>query len=371
MRGWADGVTLGDLLHHTAGFVTDDPWGDRQQVLTEAQFTAMLKAGVPFHRAPGSGYDYSNFGYATLGRVIGNVSGRPYQRWMADEVFRPLGMASTGYEVGEVPAARLAYGYRWEDGRWTPEPQMKDGAFGAMGGVVTTARDYAKWVALLLSAWPADARADMPARATLRAMRVGGGMVHPRARPGKDAPDCRLQMIYAAGLVAGQDCVLGGVMFHSGGYPGYGSHMLLLPEAGVGLFAFANRTYAAPLAPIWDAAGVMQRAGQAVVPPLPVSAALAQAYAGARRAWEQGRIDADPALLAGNMLMDRSAAGWAAEFARLKAESGSCDTSAPIAAEGALSGRFQWRCTTGRITGQLLLAPTARAQIQALRLTRP
>jgi hypothetical protein len=87
--------------------------------------------------------------------------------------------------------------------------------------------------------------------------------------------------------------------------------------------------------------------------------------------WAEGRIDTSPQMLAENMLMDRSAANWAAEFARLKGESGTCETSAPIVPTGAMSGSFQWRCTTGRINGRLLLAPTPSVQIQALNLSRP
>jgi CubicO group peptidase (beta-lactamase class C family) len=367
---WASGITVGDLLHHTAGFVTDDPWGDRQQVRTPAEFTAMLKAGVPFQSAPGSAYEYSNFGYATLGRILTNVSGRPYQRFIGETVFRPLGMAATTYDVFAVPDARLARGYRWENGRWLAEPMMKDGEFGAMGGVVTTADDYARWVAHLLSGWPAEARAG-GGGAVLRAMRSGGGIPHSRARPGKDGAECRtLSLIYASGLISGNDCQLGAVLFHSGGYPGYGSHMLLLPEAGVGLFAFSNRTYAAPLAPVWDAAGVLQRAGLAAKRQVPLSERLGKAYAEARAIWAAGRIDANPAVLAENMLMDRSAEAWAAELARLRAESGDCDTTSFILPTGALAGQFQWRCTTGRINGQLLLAPTNTLQIQALRFAR-
>ena len=41
--------------HHTAGFVEDNPWGDRQQVMPEAEFTAMLAAGVPFAPRAGAG----------------------------------------------------------------------------------------------------------------------------------------------------------------------------------------------------------------------------------------------------------------------------------------------------------------------------
>lgn len=367
MARWGAGITVRDLLHHTAGFVTDDPWGDRQQVLSEGEFTAMLKAGVPLNAAPGTAYDYSNFGYATLGRVIGNVTGKSFQARIAQTVFTPLGMGSTTYDVSQVPGDRLAVGYRFENGAWTPEPVMRDGAFGSMGGVVTTASDYARWVGHLLSGWPVPAKAGASG-GVLRAMRYGGGFPHARARPGKDAPDCRLQMIYAGGLIAGQDCTLGGVMFHSGGYPGYGSHMLLLPDAGVGIFAFANRTYAAPLPPVWDAAGVMQRAGLLHARPVPQSALLQAGYDAARQVWTEGRIDAQPKLLAMNMLLDRAADDWAADLSRLKTRMGTCDTASPIVPEGALTGRFEWPCEKGELRGQLLLAPTHTPQIQALRL---
>lgn len=369
MAGWGAGISVGDLLHHTAGFVTDDPWGDRQQVLQPAEFTAMLKAGVPFYSAPGTRYEYSNFGYATLGRVITNVSGKPFQRFIGETVFTPLGMGATTYDVKAVPRARLAQGYRWENGAWVLEPEMRDGEFGAMGGVVTTANDYAKWVAHLLSGWPVAAKAGQDG-AALRAMRMGGGFPHGRARPGKDAPDCRQQFIYTGGLVSGNDCLLGAVMFHSGGYPGYGSHMLLLPDAGVGIFAFANRTYGAPQPPVWDAAGVLSRAGVIKARPEPLSPALAEGYSVARQVWAEGRIDVQPKKLAMNMLLDRSAENWAKELARLKGEAGICQTAVPIAPDGAMSGRFTWVCEKGRINGRVLLAPTPTVQIQALGLSK-
>ena len=101
-------ITVRNLLTHSAGFVEDNPWGDRQQVLPEADFTTMLKAGVPFARAPGLAMEYSNFGYATLGRIISNVSGVRYQDYIRRELMVPLGMASTGYDVLASPPARRA-----------------------------------------------------------------------------------------------------------------------------------------------------------------------------------------------------------------------------------------------------------------------
>ena len=61
MRGWtyptddSPQIRVRDLLTHTAGFVTDDPWGDRQTPLPEEEFTRLLREGVPFTRPPGHG----------------------------------------------------------------------------------------------------------------------------------------------------------------------------------------------------------------------------------------------------------------------------------------------------------------------------
>ena len=56
MKGWtyptkdSPRIRVRDLLQHVAGFVTDDPWGDRQQLLPQDAFTRMIAAGVPFSR---------------------------------------------------------------------------------------------------------------------------------------------------------------------------------------------------------------------------------------------------------------------------------------------------------------------------------
>src|SRR6185295_12494000 len=111
-------------------------------------------AGVPFSRAPGAAYEYSNLGYALLGRLVTNVSGRSYANYIEDAFLKPLRMISTGYDFGRAPAGRRATGYRWEGGEWIEEPVLGPGVFGAMGGLVTTANDYARYMAWLLAAWP-------------------------------------------------------------------------------------------------------------------------------------------------------------------------------------------------------------------------
>jgi CubicO group peptidase (beta-lactamase class C family) len=379
MRGWqyptedSPRIRVRDLLTHTAGFVTDDPWGDRQTPLPEADFSQLLSDGVPFTRPPGTAMEYSNLGYATLGRVVANVAQQPYKDYVERSLLGPLGMASSGYEVALAPAERRALGYRWEDEAWRLEPTMAHGAFGAMGGLQTSANDYAKYVAWLLSAWPPRDGADAGPvkRASVRELGQGTNFPQFRQRPGRiGAAACRQASAYGMGWWVAIDCDLGMTMSHSGGYPGYGSHVLLLPDYGVGIFAFANRTYAGPRAPVWDAAITLEKAGILKARPAMVSEPLASAYGAVARMYASGAVTSAGDVLAMNFLLDRSAEGWLRELASLRAQVGNCETSDAIVATGALSGDFVWRCEHGRLRGSLLLAPTFPPRIQSLSLAR-
>jgi D-alanyl-D-alanine-carboxypeptidase/D-alanyl-D-alanine-endopeptidase len=379
MRGWkyptADSphIRVRDLLNHTGGFVTDDPWGDRQTPLPEAEFSRLLQGGVPFARTPATAMEYSNLGFALLGRIITNVSGHPYAETISRTLLQPLGMKSTGFFVDEAPRERRALGYRWEDDGWRLEPTLAHGAFGAMGGIQTSAIDYAKWVAYLLSAWPPrdDAQWGPIDRATVRELAQGSNFPRLRQRPGHTGTQaCRQAAVYGMGLWVAADCELGFTLSHGGGYPGYGSHVLLLPDQGVGIFALANRTYAGPSAPVWDAAIALQKAGFLQNRTIPVGEELAAAYRAVAAVYGRGDLAAAGDAFAMNFLLDHTAATWARDLAELKKSVGECDMSAPVTARSALSGEFTWRCTQGRLSGRVLLAPTHPARIQSLELTR-
>ena len=378
MRSWtyptddSPRIRVRDLLNHAAGFVTDDPWGDRQQPLPEAEFTRLLREGVPFTSTPGLQFEYSNLGYALLGRIITNVSGQPYAETITRSLLQPLGLESSGFVADAAPKEMRALGYRWEDDAWKLEPTLGPGAFGAMGGLQTSAKDYAKWVAFLLSAWPPRDGADTGPvrRATARELVEGSNFPRLRNRPARTGSAVSRQAAaYGMGMIVAQDDDLGSTVSHSGGYPGYGSHVLLLPDRGVGIFAFANRTYAGPAVAVWDAAVVLHEAGLlGTERELPASRDLATAYRAAGAMYQAGNVAAGQDLLAMNFLLDRDADAWSRKLAALKAEAGNCETAAPIEATGELSGNFTWRCEHGRVRGSLILAPTRPALIQSWRL---
>src|SRR5262249_29877479 len=100
--------SLRHLLTMTAGFPTDDPWGDRQQGLPPGEFTELLEGGVSFAWAPGTRFEYSNLGYAILGRVISTITGAEYPDFVRDRLLAPLGLAQTGFDASDFDAERLA-----------------------------------------------------------------------------------------------------------------------------------------------------------------------------------------------------------------------------------------------------------------------
>jgi CubicO group peptidase (beta-lactamase class C family) len=373
LRGWkyptedSPRLRVRDLLNHAAGFVTDDPWGDRQTPLPEADFSRLLREGVPFARTPEMAMEYSNLGFAMLGRIITNVSGHPFADTISRTLLHPLAMESSGFFVDAAPRERRALGYRWENDAWRLEPTMAHGAFGAMGGLQTSAADYAKWVAFLLSAWPPRDGADPGPvrRATVRELAQGSNFPRLRQRPGHTGSEsCRQATTYGMGMWVAVDCDLGLTLSHGGGYPGYGSHVLLLPNQGVGIFAFANRTYAGPSPPVWDAAIALQKAGFLKDRTLAVTADLAAAYRAVGAIYAKGDVAAGGDVLAMNVLMDRDAADWAKDIATLKGQVGECNTESPLEADSAMAGEFIWQCAHGRVTGSVLLAPTRPTRIQ-------
>lgn len=243
----APAITIRHLLTHSAGFPEDNPWGDRQMADTEAEFTQLLTAGLSLSTAPGTGYEYSNLGFALLGRVISRISGLPYQQFIIEKILRPLHMKNTIWEYDQAPAGRLALGYNLVNEQWIAEPMLHDGSFGAIGGLITSVEDFSQYLALHISAWPArDGIEDGPlSRASLREMQQCWRVINldDDFTDGAGRP-CPVVNGYGFGLRYVRDCRNHVFVGHSGGLPGFGSHWRMLPEYGIGVVVFANQTYA-------------------------------------------------------------------------------------------------------------------------------
>jgi len=88
----------------------------------------MLSEGVTFTSTPEIRFEYSNLGYALLGRIITNVSKQPYADTIANTLLRRW-HGSSGFDAEAAPRERRALGYRWEDDAWRIEPTLGPGVF--------------------------------------------------------------------------------------------------------------------------------------------------------------------------------------------------------------------------------------------------
>ena len=152
-KGSVADVTLRRLLCHHSGLMAEVPteepyWETLQNPTIERILEALPLAEVVVE--PDSTFKYSNLGFALLGEVVTRVSGRPYAEYVETEILRPLGMASSGFELGEHLKARLATGYQpgrqGEEPKRAPHPHTRGLAPGAQ--LYSTVADLAKWLAL-------------------------------------------------------------------------------------------------------------------------------------------------------------------------------------------------------------------------------
>ena len=241
-------ITIRDLLTMNAGFPTDDPWGDRQESLEIETFDDLVSQGLSFTRAPRMGFEYSNLGYALLGRIISVTSGVDYLDFVKSAIHQPLTMSSTTFHQSEVSPDQFVQGYAEFASGFVSEPLTVPGAFSAMGGLLSNIEDLAKWVAGFQSAW--SETSDHPLQKWSR-REMQEPQRHARTAAFTDPHTDQIKSIttsYGYGLLVDDDSLLGRFVSHSGGYPGFGSHMRWHPESGWGIVALGNRTYA-PMMP--------------------------------------------------------------------------------------------------------------------------
>ncbi len=360
-------VTIRHLLSHAAGFPEDNPWGDRQLSVTDDGMGRMMRGGIPFSTATGTAYEYSNYGFAILGRVVSRVSGVPYEQYVASSILEPLGMTATTLEAASVPPSRLAHGYRLEHGAWVEEPPLPHGAFGAMGGMLTSTRDLAAYVAFLSSAWPPrdDPDTGPVRRASLREMqqvwRPSPAIVN---RGSVDGP---LQLNaggYGFGLRVWQTCGFPHVVAHSGGLPGFGSQMRWLPEHGVAIAAMGNLTYTSWGRVMDEAIEALDRTG-GLQPRMPQpSAALLDARARVIRLIDRWDDREAAAVAADNLFLDEPADRRRAQIESIRAAQGACRPNAEFYVENALRGTWTQTCERGWLRVGITLAPTAPPLVQ-------
>jgi CubicO group peptidase (beta-lactamase class C family) len=146
-------ITLQTVIEHKAGF--PDIFGEDYEPAKRDEVVGKVLA-APLLSKPGEKYNYSNAGYSLLGAVIEKVSGKPYERFMVDEILKPAGVNRIGYQIPAWRNDELAAGYS-EGSRWgTPldHAWMDDGPSWNLrgnGGMISTVEELYRWFDAVLS----------------------------------------------------------------------------------------------------------------------------------------------------------------------------------------------------------------------------
>jgi CubicO group peptidase (beta-lactamase class C family) len=238
MPGWADRLTLAQLMHHSSG-IPDyigalGPKGWPDTTLTKQDALAKISAAKRLRFQPGTKWEYSNSNYLLLGVVIERVSGEPLGTFLRERIFDPLQLGMVADPDKEmIPGG--ARSYRQPGSKF----EKVDGHSYALGpGIWSTPADLVRW-------------AD-----NYRTGSVGGSALLTRVFDG--AQDTGIESPwpgarYGAGIVILPDNRL----FHGGNFGGFESSFIVSPDRQSAAAVLCNRFESTPdiltdvLASVW------------------------------------------------------------------------------------------------------------------------
>jgi CubicO group peptidase (beta-lactamase class C family) len=168
-------ITIRHLLTHTSGIGYGVIDGDERfkKIYAKAGVTDLFTtepvtiaesvkklAKLPLHHQPGEKFTYSE-GLDVLGYFIEIVSGQPFDVYLREHLFKPLGMNDTGFYLPDEKAGRLVKVQKPENGKWInypvtfydPDYPIKGAKtfFSGGAGLCSTAKDYATFLQMYLN----------------------------------------------------------------------------------------------------------------------------------------------------------------------------------------------------------------------------
>ena len=220
-KAW-ETITLHQLLTHTSGIMHS--WalpGFRDSITIPATLEETIARfkDQPLVFAPGEGFQYSGVGYFLLAEVIAKVAGHPYEIFVKQALFEPLGMHHTGADQPSLKLPQRASGYMRKGDTLASVTSLLHAdihmpIFTGGGNLYSTVEDLARWDQAL-------AAGKLLSRASYRLMYTP------------------VKQNYAYGWVvhthAGRQEIS-----HEGGGPGFHTYMLRVPEQRVCVIVCSN-----------------------------------------------------------------------------------------------------------------------------------
>lgn len=225
LPGAAASISIHHLLTHTSGLIDYEgviPETMNVQ-LRDADVLRILAAQDRTYFVPGTGYRYSNSGYALLALIAERSSGQGFASLLRSRIFAPLGMrAAVAHEAGVSVVADRAFGYSENASGWSRTDQDPTSAVLGDGGIYSSIDDLERWDAALYD--------DRLLRGELR--RLAFTAATPTDDPG---------VAYGYGWR-----ITGKTLWHSGESIGFRNVLVRFPERRVTVIILTNRNAPEP-----------------------------------------------------------------------------------------------------------------------------
>ncbi|HEY3899850.1 MAG TPA: serine hydrolase domain-containing protein [Chthoniobacter sp.] len=162
-------ILVRNILSHTSGLDGHSPIETPTLDLFPLETRVRSYAAMPLLFEPDTRYQYSNEGINTAGRIIEVVSGKKYEDFLNERLFKPLGMKDTTFWPDSAQIARIAKSYKGNkdksDIEETPVSQLRyplddhQNRFAMpAGGLFSTAADIARFGQMLLNGGQLDGK---------------------------------------------------------------------------------------------------------------------------------------------------------------------------------------------------------------------
>jgi CubicO group peptidase (beta-lactamase class C family) len=219
----ANKITFRQLLSHWAGLPHEAPLGNGHDDRYFAFDEHIKSISETWLKAPvGARYSYSNLGFDLTGYALQQRSGKPFEQFMKEELFKPLGMESSTFNQQEAfRSPSLAKGY-------VGEQQVPDISIPMIpaGGMYSNVKDMAKFVSLHLSGGKIKGRSFIPNQLLKQMYRLQFPVEHQVAGYGLGM---EIKPRYGGTLLT-----------HGGGGYGYSTKQSWIPEYGIGVIVLTN-----------------------------------------------------------------------------------------------------------------------------------
>lgn len=227
-------VTVENLLTHTTGFEIRDP--QQEDIHADFDKTVSMEDYAQQHmppvvREPGSAYMYDNFSFLLLGMIVENVSGEPFETYMQQHIFKPLGMDNSSFVLNDKFKNQLATGYDAVHNPLdlytlspTPMPQ---------GGMLSTAEDIGNFMIAFLNDGVKDNERILK-ETTVKSMEQYRSSIHPVLPDTTYGFEAAFQLPGAGSSPA--------IITKAGDLIGFSSYLFLIPEQNTGVFLTYNQS---------------------------------------------------------------------------------------------------------------------------------